>query len=91
MWNGTLYYDNEKAELVLNYQSNVTWQINNNWQDSAAFDVIPLELRPKHNVYSHTGDTRLVVRINSSSGKIQTVNSAQIVNPYIQCVLNWIF
>ena len=86
---GTLYYDNEKVEYVLNYHSTVTWQINNAWTDSGAFNTIPSELRPKHHIYSMLSDTRMALRVNRDTGKVQTSNSAQIDSPYIQCVLTW--
>ena len=89
MWHGTLYYDNEKVEYVLDYHSSVIWQISNARTDSGAFDVVPSNLRPKQNVYSTLSDTRMAVRVNKDTGKVQTVNSAQISNPYLQCVMTW--
>ena len=89
MWNGTLYYDDKRVQYVLDYHSTSTYQVTSTWTDSGAFDTVPSNLRPAQHVYSHTADTRLVVRVNSSTGKIQHVNSAQISSPYFQCVLTW--
>ena len=90
MWNGTLYYDDEKAELVLNYQGSGSYN-QSSWTDSGAFDTVPSSLRPKHNVYSQVGDTRMTVRVNSSTGKVQYVTGGNsISNPYFQCVLTWL-
>ena len=89
MWHGTLYYDNEKVMYSLEYQSPSTYQTQLNWTDSGAFDTIPSELRPPQTVYSNTSDTRLFVRVNSSSGKVQYVNTAQISQPYFYCLFVW--
>lgn len=89
MWNGTLYYDNEKVQYVLNYQASGNYNTAT-WTDSGAFDTVPLNLRPKHNVYSTLGDTRMVVRVNYSTGKLQYVTGgASVSNPYFQCVMTW--
>ena len=41
MWNGTLYYDDEKVEYWVNYAPTTTLQVHNSWTDSEAFDVVP--------------------------------------------------
>lgn len=88
MWNGTLYYDNEKVQYVLDWQGSGNYNTAT-WTDSGAFDTVPLNLRPKHYVYSLLSDTRMVVRVNKSTGKLQYVTGASISNPYFQCVLTW--
>ena len=89
MWNGTLYYDNEKVQYVLNQQGSGNYNASN-WTDSGAFDVVPSSLRPQRPTYSTIGDTRMTVRINSDTGKVQyTTGGASISNPYIQCVMTW--
>ena len=89
MWNGTLYYDDEKAELVLNFQGSGNYNTST-WTDSGAFDTVPSNLRPKHNVYSSLGDTHMVVRVNYNTGNVQYVTGGNsISNPYFQCVLSW--
>ena len=89
MWNGTLYYNNEMASLVLNWQGSGTYNTAT-WTDSGAFDTVPSSLRPKQNVYSTLTDIRMVVRVNYSTGKLQYVTGgASISNPYFQCVLTW--
>ena len=89
MWNGTLYYDNEKVEYWLNYAPSTTLQVHNSWTDSGAFDVVPEELRPKMFVFSTLGDTRMVVRVHPDTGKLQYVNSAQMTDPVYKCILTW--
>ena len=90
MWNGTLYYDNEKVQYVLDWQGSGNYNTAT-WTDSGAFDTVPLNLRPKQNVYSTLTDTRMVVRVNKSTGKVQYVTSgARVSNPYFQCVLLWL-
>ena len=89
MWNGTLYYDNEKVQYVLDWQGSGNYHASS-WTDSGAFDTVPSDLRPKQYVYSTLGDTRMTVRVNAGTGKIQYVTSAQISNPYFQCVLLWL-
>ena len=90
MWNGTLYYDNEKVQYVLNYQGSGNFTAST-WTDSGAFNTVPSNLRPKQNVYSTLTDTRMIVRVNNSTGKLQYVtNGATISNPYFQCVLLWL-
>ena len=90
MWNGTLYYDDEKAMLVLNWQGSGTYNTST-WTDSGAFDAVPSSLRPKQNVYSSLGDTRMFVRVNKDTGKVQYVTAGNsISNPYFQCVLTWL-
>ena len=90
MWNGTLYYDNEKVEYWLNYApSSTTLQVHNSWTDSGAFDVVPEELRPKMFVFSTTSDTRLTVRVHPDTGKLQYVNSVQMTDPIYKCILTW--
>ena len=90
MWNGTLYYDNEKVEYWLNYApSSTTLQVHTSWTDSGSFDVVPEELRPKMFVFSTTSDTRLTVRVHPDTGKLQYVNSAQMTNPVYKCILTW--
>ena len=89
MWNGTLYYDNEKVQYVLNFNGSGNYTAST-WTDSQAFDTVPTDLRPKQNVYSTLSDTRMVVRVNYSTGKLQYVTGgATISNPYIQCVMTW--
>ena len=89
MWNGTLYYDNEKVQYVLNQQASGNYN-QTTWTDSGAFDTVPSDLRPKQNVYSTVTDTRMTVRVNAGTGKIQYVTGgASISNPYIQCVMTW--
>ena len=90
MWNGTLYYDNEKVMYVLNWQGSGTYGEHTTWTDSGAFDTVPSDLRPAKSVYSSTSDTRLTVRVNDPTGKIQYVNSASISNPYFVCSLTWL-
>ena len=90
MWNGTLYYDDEKVEYWVNYApSGTTLQVHNSWTDSGAFDVVPEELRPKMFVFSTTSDTRLTVRVHPDTGKLQYVNSVQMTNPIYKCILTW--
>ena len=89
MWNGTLYYDDEKVEYWVNYAPTTTLQVHNSWTDSGAFDVVPEELRPKMFVFSTTSDTRLTVRVHPDTGKLQYVNSAQITDPIYKCILTW--
>ena len=90
MWNGTLYYDDEKVEYWLNYApSGTTLQVHNSWTDSGAFDVVPEELRPKMFVFSTTSDTRLTVRVHPDTGKLQYVNSVQMTDPIYKCILTW--
>ena len=90
MWNGTLYYDNEKVEYWLNYApSGTTLQVHNSWTDSGAFDVVPEELRPKMFVFSTTPDTRLTLRVHPDTGKLQYVNSVQMTDPIYKCILTW--
>ena len=90
MWNGTLYYDNEKVQYVLDWQGSGNYNTAT-WTDSGAVDTVPTDLRPKQNVYSTLSDTRMVVRVNKSTGKLQYVTGgASISNPYFQCVLLWL-
>lgn len=90
MWNGTLYYDDEKAMLVLNWQGSGTYNTST-WTDSGAFDAVPSSLRPKQYVYSSLNDTRMTVRVHYSTGKVQYVTAGNsISNPYFQCVLTWL-
>ena len=90
MWNGTLYYNNEMASLVLNWQGSGTYNTAT-WTDSGAFDTVPSDLRPKQYVYSTLTDIRMVVRVNYTTGKLQYVTGgASISNPYFQCVLTWL-
>ena len=89
MWNGTLYYDNEKVEYVLNYSASGTYS-QSTWTDSQAFDVVPSSLRPQRPVYSSVGDTRMTVRVNSDTGKVQYVTGgASISDPVFYTVLTW--
>lgn len=89
MWNGTLYYDNEKVQYVLDWQGSGNYNTAT-WADSGAFDTVPLNLRPKQYVYSTLTDIRMVVRVNKSTGKLQYVTGgASISNPYFQCVMTW--
>lgn len=88
MWNGTLYYDDEKVEYVLNYSASGTYS-QSSWTDSQAFETVPSSLRPKHNVYSSLGDTRMFVRVKYNTGKVQYVTGEAVSNPYFQCVLTW--
>ena len=90
MWNGTLYYDDEKVEYWVNYAPTTTLQVHNSWTDSGAFDVVPSSLRPQRPTYSTIRDTRMTVRVNSDTGKVQyTTGGASVSNPYIQCVMTW--
>ena len=90
MWNGTLYYDNEKVQYVLNWQGSGNYNASS-WTDSGAFDTVPSDLRPKQYVYSTLTDIRMVVRVNYTTGKLQYVTGgASISNPYFQCVLLWL-
>lgn len=89
MWNGTLYYDDEKVEYWVNYAPTTTLQVHNSWTDSGAFDVVPEELRPKMFVFSTTSDTRLTVRVHPDTGTLQYVNSVQMTNPIYKCILTW--
>ena len=90
MWNGTLYYDNEKVQYVLDWQGSGNYNTST-WTDSGAFDTVPSDLRPKQYVYSTLTDTRMIVRVNKSTGKLQYVTGgASISNPYFQCVLLWL-
>ena len=89
MWNGTLYYDNEKVQYVLTYSASGTYS-QSTWTDSQAFDVVPSSLRPQRPTYSTIGDTRMTVRVNPDTGKVQyTTGGASVSNPYIQCVMTW--
>ena len=89
MWNGTLYYDNEKVEYVLNYSASGTYS-QSTWTDSQAFDVVPSSLRPQRPVYSSVGDTRMTVRVNPDTGKVQyTTGGASISDPVFYTVLTW--
>ena len=89
MWNGTLYYDNEKVQYVLNQQGSGNYNASS-WTDSGAFDVVPSSLRPQRPTYSTIGDTRMTVRVNPDTGKVQyTTGGASVSNPYIQCVMTW--
>lgn len=89
MWNGTLYYDNEKVQYVLNQQGSGNYTAST-WTDSQAFDTVPTDLRPKQHVYSTLTDTRMTVRVNYSTGKLQYVTGGtSISNPYFQCVMTW--
>ena len=89
MWNGTLYYDDEKVEYWVNYAPTTTLQVHNSWTDSGAFDVVPEELRPKMFVFSTTSDTRLTVRVHPDTGTLQYVNSVQMTDPIYKCILTW--
>lgn len=90
MWNGTLYYDNEKVQYVLNQTGSGTYNAST-WTDSGAFDVVPSSLRPQRPIYSTIGNTRMTVRVNPDTGKVQyTTGGASVSNPYIQCVLLWL-
>ena len=90
MWNGTLYYNDEEVQYVLDWQGSGNYNTAT-WTDSGAFDVVPTDLRPKQYVYSTLTDIRMVVRVNKSTGKLQYVTGgASISNPYFQCVLLWL-
>ena len=89
MWNGTLYYTDSECYYNLTYTGSDSYPIHNSWTDSEAFDTVPSSLLPSAPVYSHTGDTRLVVRLNNSTGKLQYVSSATISNPVFRAVLSW--
>ena len=90
MWNGTLYYDNEKVQYVLNFNGSGNYTAST-WTDSQAFDVVPSSLRPQRSPYSTVGDTRMTVRVNPETGKVQYVTGgASISSPYFQCVLLWL-
>lgn len=89
LWNGTLYYDNEKVQYVLDYQGSGNYTAST-WTDSQGVDTVPSNLRPKHNVYSNLSDTRMVARVNAGTGKLQYVTGgATSSNPYFQCVMTW--
>ena len=89
MWNGTLYYDNEKVEYVLDYQGSGSYSASS-WTDSSAFDTVPSELRPKAQVYSSLADTRMTVRVNAGTGKLQYVTGGtSISNPSFYAILTW--
>lgn len=89
MWNGTLYYDNEKVQYVLNFQGSGNYNAST-WTDSGAFDAVPSSLRPQRHAYSTIADTRMTVRVNAETGKVQYVTGgASISNPYFQCVMTW--
>ena len=89
MWNGTLYYDNEKVQYVLTYSASGTYS-QSTWTDSQAFDVVPSSLRPQRPVYSSVGYTRMTVRVNPDTGKIQYVTGgASISDPVFYTVLTW--
>ena len=89
MWNGTLYYDNEKVQYVLNFHGSGNYNAST-WTDSQAFDVVPTDLRPKHLVYSPLTSTNMLVRINPTTGALQyTTSGVTVSNPYFQCVMTW--
>ena len=90
MWNGTLYYNDEEVQYVLNQTGSGTYNTSGNWTESQAFDTIPSNLRPKHNVYSIVSSSYLRLRVNASSGKIEYQTTQSVSNPYIQCVMNWL-
>ena len=85
--------DNILLSNILTYKS-TAWQGSGTyntttWTDSGAFDTVPTDLRPKQYVYSTLGDTRMTVRVNYSTGKLQYVANGTISNPYFQCVMTW--
>lgn len=89
MGGGTLYYDNEKVQYVLNHHASVNYTASN-WVDNNVFDVVPSSLRPQRHAYSTIADTRMTVRVNAETGKVQYVTGgASISNPYFQCVMTW--
>ena len=89
MWNGTLYYDDEKAMAVLNYHSTTTWNVSNWTSLGTVFANVPSGLRPSQTVFAITSDNRLIVRVKPDGTWEYTTGGNNISAPYIYTTLTW--